>query len=273
MSILYLYSKNTKPTPMAIYEILVDEKAKETLEDMGGLEYLTTLSQSEVHEDNLSIYCQKIKQAYTRRKIYDICEKVQEQMVSERAEILNPLELISIPIKLINNLNTQITTTTEVYKMGDETDQILKERAETPDVIPGLETGWTKFDRYTNGGQPGDLIMLCARSKVGKSVTLTNWATKLSIIDKVPILYIDTEMNHREQEDRILSNLSGIPHTEIVSGLYCLDTEFGKAKDKIEKLNIAKQMLKQGYYYHMYMPTFTLESITAVARQFKCNIK
>lgn len=269
MSILYLYSKNTTPTPMAIYEVLVDEKAKQILEDMGGLEYLTTLSQSEVHEDNLNIYCQKVKQAYTRRKIYEVCETVQKEMLTEKSETLNPLELLSIPNKLINSLNTQITTTTEVYKMGDETDQILKERAETPDVVPGLETGWVKFDRYTNGGQPGDLIMLCARSKVGKSVTLTNWATKLSILDKVPILYIDTEMNHREQEDRILSNLSGVPHTEIVSGLYCLDTEFGKATDKIEKLNKAKKMLKEGYYYHIYMPTFTLESITAIARQFR----
>ena len=190
-------------------------------------------------------------------------------MLTEKSETLNPLELLSIPNKLINNLNTQITTTTEVYKMGDETDQILKERAKTPDVVPGLETGWVKFDRYTNGGQPGDLIMLCARSKVGKSVTLTNWATKLSILDKIPILYIDTEMNHREQEDRILSNLSGVPHTEIVSGLYCLDTEFGKATDKIEKLNKAKKMLKEGHYYHIYMPTFTLESITAIAKQFR----
>ena len=72
MSILYLYSKNTTPTPLAIYEVLVDDKAKKELEDMGGLEYLTALSQSEVHEDNLYIYCQKVKQAYTRRR-YMIC--------------------------------------------------------------------------------------------------------------------------------------------------------------------------------------------------------
>ena len=56
---------------------------------MGGLEYLTALSQSEVHEDNLYIYCQKVKQAYTRREIYDMCDTVQKQMLSEQAEILN----------------------------------------------------------------------------------------------------------------------------------------------------------------------------------------
>ena len=48
-----------------------------------------------------------------------------------------------------------------------------------------------------------------------------------------------------------------------------MDTENGNAKDKIEKLNKAEDMLNQGNYYHIYMPQFTLESITAVARQFK----
>lgn len=269
MSILYLYSKNTTPTPLAIYEVLVDDKAKKELEDMGGLEYLTALSQSEVHEDNLYIYCQKVKQAYTRREIYDMCDTVQKQMLSEQAEILNPQELINIPEKYITNIQTKISTTTEVYKMGSDTRERLKIRAENPSVVPGLEVGWNKFDMYTFGGQPGDLIMVCARSKVGKSTLLTNWATNLSIIDKLPILYIDTEMDNVEQEDRILSNLSGIPYSEIISGLYVVDTENGNAKDKIEKLNKAEDMLNQGNYYHIYMPQFTLESITAVARQFK----
>ena len=269
MSILYLYSKQTTPTPMAIYEVLVDEKAKQELEDMGGLEYLTTLSQSEVHEDNLYIYCQKVKQAYTRRQIYDMCNNVQEQMLSEQAEILNPQELIEIPEKYITNIQTKITTTTEVYKMGSDTHERLKTRAESPSVVPGLETGWDKFDMYTNGGQPGDLIMVCARSKVGKSTLLTNWATKLSVTDKVPILYIDTEMNSVEQEDRILSILSGIPHSEIVSGLYVVDTENGQAKDKIQKLHQAEAILNEGEYYHIYMPQFTLESIVSISRQFK----
>ena len=269
MSIIYLYSKNTTPTPLAIYEVLVDKTAKKEIEDMGGLEYLTTLSQSEVHEDNLSIYCQKIKQTYTRKKIFDICDEVQAQMLSDKSETLNPLELISIPEGKINNLSVEVTTSSEVYKMGDETDEILEQRMEEPDVVPGLETKWVQLDRYTNGGQPGDLIMLCARSKVGKSVTLTNWATQFAIKDKLPILYIDTEMNHREQEDRILSNLSYVPHNEIVSGLYCVDTEFGKAEEKMKKVSMAKEMLRSGHYYHIYMPTFTLDSISAIARQFK----
>ena len=137
-----------------------------------------------------------------------------------------------------------------------------------PSQVPGLEVGWTQYDRLTNGGQPGDLIVVAAPSKTGKSVTLTNWATKLAIIDKIPIVYFDSEMNEREQEDRILSNLTGIPHDEIVSGLYVLDTVNGKAEDKIAKLKVAREQLGLGHYYHVYMPMFTIEKVTALARKF-----
>ena len=144
--------------------------------------------------------------------------------------------------------------TANSYKLGDKTEEILDKRAENPSQVPGLEVGWYEYDRLTNGAQPGDLIILCAPSKVGKSVALTNWATTLGIEDNIPILYFDTEMNEREQEDRILAKLTGIPHNEIVSGLYVVDTVHGKAEDKIAKLKVAREKLNLGNYYHIYMP-------------------
>ena len=74
--------------------------------------------------------------------------------------------------------------------------------------------------------------MVCARAKTGKSTLLTTWAEKFGIQDTLPILYIDSEMNEREQEDRILSMKTLIPHSEIVSGMYVVDTENGTAEEK-----------------------------------------
>lgn len=269
MSILYLYSKKQPPSPMAILEVLTDKSAKKSIEEIGGLEYLNTLTESNTRDDNLKIYCEKIKQSYTRRLIYKICEDTQDDMLSESAEVLNPTELISALEKKVIDLNITTTSTNTVYKMGDKTEEVLKARAEHPDVIPGLETGWVQFDRYTNGGQSGDLIMVCARAKTGKSVTLTTWAKKFAIDDKMPILYIDSEMNEREQEDRLLSMITLIPHSEIVSGMYVVDTENGTAEEKVAKLKLAREKLQMGNYYHIYMPQFTIEKITSIARKFK----
>ena len=272
MAMMYLYSKKIKPTPVAIMEVLNNEQAKKAVEELGGLEYLTIIEDSSVPSDNLPIFIEKIKQSYTRKMLFTIADDVREFVLSDKAEVLNPSELISIMEQKLTDLSVNTTVQNEVYKMGDKTDEILEERAKTPSQVPGIEIGWQQFDKITNGGQPGDLIVVCAPSKVGKSVLLTNWATKLAIKDQIPILYFDTEMNEREQEDRILSNLTGIPHSEIISGTYVLDTVNGNARDKIAKLKRAKEELNTGNYYHIYMPHFTIEKVTALTRKFSTQL-
>lgn len=272
MAILYLYSKKIKPTPMAIMEVLSNGEAKEAVNQLGGLDYLMLLEETNVPLDNLAIFVEKIKQSYTRRMMYQIAEDVRDFVMSEKAEVLNPSEIVGYAEQRITDLSVNSSSSEEVYKMGEDTEEILAQRAETPAQVPGLEVGWSEYDTLTNGAQPGDLIIICAPSKTGKSVTLTNWATKLSVHDTLPVLYIDTEMNSREQEDRILANLTGIPHSEIVSGLYVTDTINGKASEKIQKLKRAREHLKMGNYYHIYMPQFTIEKVVALARKFQMQL-
>lgn len=268
-SIEYLVKKQQTPTPISIMEVLKDAHAKKVVEDFGGAEYLTLLTEQRVDINNAKIFCEKLKQAYTRQKVYNICEESKDMLLTDKTEVMNPTEIVGVVENQLVELISSVQQTKEIYKMGDNADEVLERRAETPNNVPGLELGWSKFDYYTNGGQPGDLFMVCARAKTGKSTLLTNWATKLAIKDQIPILYFDTEMDARQQEDRIISILSGVPNKEIVNGMYVMDTEFGKAEDKIAAVRKAVQELKDGHYYHIYMPNFSIEKINAIAKKFK----
>lgn len=271
MAMLYLYSKEVKPTPIAILEVIVDETAKKSIEKIGGLEYLSLLAEGNKFDDDVKIYCKKVKQAHIRRIICDICDETIEEMLDASSEVLNEQELVSKLENKIVDLSVQSTTMDDIYKMGTSTEQILKERAKNPQTIPGLEVGnkFTKFNRLTNGGRPGDLIFVCARAKTGKSTLLKSWSTNIGIIDKLPVLYIDTEMDSRDQEDRILADLSNIPYNEIISGSYVLDTANGLAKDKIERLKYATKMLQEGEFYYTKMPQFTADKVNSLTRKFK----
>ena len=269
MSILYLFSKKIKPTPMAIMEVLSNGEAKDSVNQLGGLDYLMLLEEANIPRDNLGIFIEKIKQGYTRKMMYEIADDVKEFVLSNKADVLNPSEIVGYAEQKIMDLNVNSSSHDDVYKMGENTEVVLEQRAENPSTVPGLEIGWAEYDRLTNGAQAGDLIIVCAPSKTGKSVTLTNWATKLGIHDALPVLYIDTEMNSREQEDRILSNMTGIPHDEIVSGMYVMDTVNGTAIDKNAKLKLARQKLNLGNYYHIYMPQFTIEKVNALVKKFQ----
>lgn len=269
MAINYLFYKKQDPTPYAIMEVMTDKSMRKVVEDFGGTEYLEILSTARANVNNLDIFCQKLKQAYTRFQLCQICDDTKDFVLTDKAEVLNPSEIIGQHENMVAELSNNVQQTKDIYKMGEDTEYVLEQRAENPNTVPGLEVGWNKFDYYTNGGQAGDLIMLCARAKTGKSTTLTNWAVKLGIEDKIPILYFDTEMSAREQEDRILSILSGVPHKEIMNGMYCLDTENGKAEDKKKRIRYAIQKMQEGNYYHIYMPNFTIEKVNAVAKKFK----
>lgn len=268
MSILYLKSKNIKPSPMGIMEVLSGQ-GKQAVDALGGLDYLMLLEENRIPEDNLPFFIDKVKQSYTRKMMNIIAQETLQFVDSDEAEKLNPTELLSFVESRIMDLGINSQGTEEVYKMGHDVERKLAERAENPSSVPGLEVGWSEYDTLTNGALPGDLIIVCAPSKTGKSVTLTNWATKISISDQLPVLYIDTEMSSSEQEDRILANLTGIPASEITSGMYVMDTVNGTAKDKVRKLKEAREAMGLGNYYHVYMPQFTIEKVTSLARKFQ----
>lgn len=270
-AMMYLYSKGTKPSPLSIMEVITDKKAKEEIENFGGLSYIEDMSLMDIDKSNLKIFCAKIKQTYARKELYDVCETAKNFMLSDESEKLNPSELVGqIENKLTEIANSAINETS-VYKMGTDLQQRLEERAKQPTLVAGLQVGWTVFDRLTNGGQAGDLIIVCARAKMGKSVILTNWAKTFAIEDELPVLYIDTEMTSEEQEDRLVSMITQIPVQEIVTGLFAVDTENGTAQEKIQKIKDAVQQIKNAPYYHVYMPNFSAEKVTALAKQYKAK--
>lgn len=268
-AMMYLYSKGTKPSPLAIMEVITDKKAKEEIENFGGISYIEDMSLMDIDKSNLKIFCAKIKQTYARKELYDVCESSKNFMLSDESEKLNPGELVSIIESKINDIANSAINETGVYKMGTDLQQRLEERAKRPTLIAGLEVGWETFDRVTNGGQSGDLIIVCARAKMGKSVVLTSWAKKFAIEDKLPVLYIDTEMTSEEQEDRLVAMITKIPVYEIVTGLFAVDTENGTKEEKVKKIKEAIDEIKESPYFHVYMPNFSAEKVTTLAKQYK----
>lgn len=269
-AMLYLYNKGAKPTSTTIMDIIVNKEAKESIEALGGLQYIDDIGYIDVDISSLTILCSKLKQTYVRKKIYDLCDTTKDKMLSDESKAMNPQELVSLVEGKLTDLSSKVSgNSSGVSKMGDGLAERLEERANNPSDIPGLESGLTTFDYHTNGGQPGDLIVFCARAKCGKSVILSTIAKKLAIEDGLPVLYFDTEMSKHEQEDRLLSMVSKVPHKEIMSGMFAIDTVNGKAEDKLKRIKDALDVINKAPYYHVYMPNFSAEKVIAVAKQYK----
>lgn len=270
-AIAYLLSQGyNKIDGVAIINSL-DSKGKEALNDFGGIEYIDLLILADIY-DNIGIYVEKVINAYKRRNIYTLCETTRERMLDD--DINLPVVLNTMQDSLLG-MSISETESGKVYKMGTSLADRLNERLNNPSDVKGYKIGWEQFDKYTQGYQGGELTVFCAPSKTGKSAILMNHAINLSF-SGLSVLYISTEMTDEEMEDRTVACISGVPYTEICNGMFGKNTENGLASVKAESIREAVGKIQNATFEHIYMPDFTAEKISALAKQKnlqgKCDV-
>ncbi|KJE28265.1 hypothetical protein LG52_5 [Geobacillus kaustophilus] len=266
MAMNYLYSKGEQLDPISILNVYTDDRAKQAIEELGGVDYIEALKTTPV-ANNTKLFVEHIIQASARREVYETALKVADEAIKAKDKDLSEY-LMGVESKF-RDITLEYQVSQEVVPIGEGVAERLKQRLLNPQEVIGLKTGWRKFDKLTQGLKAGELTIVGARSKTGKSVTLLNWSRKISVEDKVPALYIDTEMFTEEQQDRLLAMLSRVPEVEIKNGMFGRDTINGKARDKIARLQEASRMLKEAPFYHVYLPHFTPEKIVALARKYQ----
>ena len=266
MAMAYLVDKGDSLDPISIMNVYTDENAKKSIEELGGFDYLEAVKLTPV-ASNTKTFTGHIIQASARRAIYDEAEKLRDKIIKDTKSSTN--EVIGLAESVMRDIAIEYQVSTEVVKLGDGIGERLKQRALNPDSTVGIKTGWRQFDLATLGLIDGELTIVGARGKVGKSTVLLNWCRKIAVEDQIPTLYIDTEMYKEEQEDKLLSMISAVPHYEIRNGMFARDTINGTAREKLERVKHASKMIKDAPFYHVYLPHFTAEKVMALVRKYQ----
>lgn len=252
---------------LLIYNAINEPKAKQYIDELGGMEYIDMLLVSPV-ADNLGFYIAQLKEAQLLRMTYMLADDVQKQILEE-GETSSAEDILQKLQERILDVSIQQGDSTEVVKFGEGTRERLRRRLENPAEVLGFQVGWPTWDRVTQGYCSNDLTVFVGESKTGKSTLLLNHAKILSIDNGLAGLYIDTEMETEEQEDRLVSMISGVPFEEIRNGMYGQDTEYGTKEDKIRAVDSAVVKLEASPFYHVYVPAFTTDKVTALVRRYK----
>lgn len=167
----------------------------------------------------------------------------------------------------INKLTEQYITSNEIETFGSRIDDLWKEICDrrTEDGVYGIPSKFPAINEYFTY-EPGELVLLKARMKRGKSAFFLNEAIH-KIKNGVPTLYLDTEMQDRLFAERLLANLTGIEVKRIKTGRY--------SYDEGQKLAKANEWLKKQPFVHMYIPQTTDEEIYAIHKvlKYKMNLE
>lgn len=170
-------------------------------------------------------------------------------------------QINSLVNKKINGLTEKYITSNEVELFGTKVDDLfaeIKSRA-TETGVYGIPSKFANFNDYFTY-EPGELILLKARMKRGKSAFFMNEAIH-KIKNGVPTLFYDTEMQDRLFYERMLANLTGIEVKRIKSGRY--------SYDEGQLLQKTNDWIKEQPFVHIYTPQTSDEEIYATHKILK----
>lgn len=149
----------------------------------------------------------------------------------------------------INKVTEKYIIDDDMHSSGEDIEDIWEQIEEdrNTDGSYGIPTIFPTLTEHGLVHEKGEMILLCAKRKVGKSLLLLNeFSNKLKL--GMSCLYHDTEMSDKLFTIRLLANLTGVPQALIKSGGY------SKAEEK--KIVEAIEWLKKQKYKHIYAPNF-----------------
>lgn len=201
---------------------------------VGDLEYLTKLHDILPSTANFGEYVSIVKRASTMRKLIEICHNVEQKAYTANTSE----EAITYAEEEIFKLS-QGGSNGGLVPLADDAARAMftiSERFVNPGKFRGIQTGFKRFDRLTNGLHGGELIVLAARPGVGKSALSMNIVENVAKQGKTVAVF-SLEMSNEQLVERMLSGMSAVPLEYIKSG------QLPQGEADLAKLRIAQETI------------------------------
>lgn len=178
-------------------------QAKE-LESIGGVMYLSSLTDSLPRVRNVRQYCDTIREkSLLRQLIHSAGSLITQAYESGPAnDVLRDAESAIFSLTE-QRVKTGFSTPAEIAKQSFGSIDKLFERGGR---ITGLETHLEGFDDMTCGLQKGDLIIVAARPSMGKTALCINIAEEAAIRDQKVVAVFSLEMSKESLLMRMLAS-------------------------------------------------------------------
>lgn len=205
--------------PLDIITISESLDAVNELENVGGLAYISDLTDGTPTASNIKAYADIVQERATVRKLiaaaHDIADSGFNPQGRDSATLIDQAE-------------------SRVFKIGDERPnrggpqairpllakavERIDELFQSKGALTGVSTGFRDIDDITSGLQASDLIIVAGRPSMGKTSLMMNMAESAVISEGKPVLIFSMEMPADSLILRMLSSLGRIDQSKIRSG-------------------------------------------------------
>ena len=215
-----LIEENKPLDPLTVSEKLDN---KNSLNKVGGKDYLIELATSTPSAANLEAYAEIIRQRSITRQLMkansEISELIQNPQGQDGAALLDKAESMIFALNDETNQNDQ-----SLQSMKDlipSTMDKLHELSNKAGSLIGSSTGFKDLDNKLQGIQDGDLIVVAGRPSMGKTSLAMNLAENVLLgkDSEGAVLIFSLEMPGESLTTRMLSGMSKLNQQNVRSGM------------------------------------------------------
>lgn len=221
---LFKLLRNALNNREAIDDVILIQRVKElnvSFPDSIDLEeYIRALQFHPIREDVFESSVRELKKYTLRRKGLEISNNIKKFVTN-----IDPSEPYST---ITEGLDKIYNDTVRQFECGENkivdlaqiAEELVEDRGENPPEEIGFLSPYETINKiYGSLLRPGNITVIAARAKGGKSTIMLDFLLKTSYKYKVPVLHFDNgEMSEEELAFRMVSGVSGIPMHLLESG-------------------------------------------------------
>ena len=207
---LLLIDRGAKVDPLKLHEKL---KSNRFYVEAGGLAYIAQVTNEVPHAASAAYYANMVASCAMRRGIVETSTAAIVDAKNDGVEPLEALQRCERRLMAIGEQRADLTTKNVRDVLQDAMARIDKRK----EVGNGIKTGFYDLDTKMRL-RPGELIILAARTGMGKTALALNIAANVAGRNEGTVLIVSLEMGECELTERVLSAQSGVGLTRITSG-------------------------------------------------------
>ncbi len=215
----YIYSammniiKENKPVDLVTLSDYLDKNGQ--LEQVGGMEYITELTNVIPSSANYQHYQDIVRRDSTLRKLINgSAEIISDCKTSTDMRMsLNFAEKTVFDIADKQDSRSMDTIGAILPEVVSKLDELSKDKSK----YRGISTGYKMLDRITKGLHKSDLIILAARPAVGKTSFAMNIVEKVALAGNSCAVF-SLEMGREQLAQRMLCSVAGVSMENALGG-------------------------------------------------------
>ncbi|MCG8499291.1 MAG: replicative DNA helicase [Firmicutes bacterium] len=192
-----------KGEPVDLITLTEQLKLRDTLEAVGGVEYLANIATAVPTTANIKYYATIVEEKSLLRRLIKASTDIANLGYEANEEVSSIMEQAEKKIfDILQNRDTEGFSPIRdiLIQNFDKLEELYKNRGK----VIGVPTGFIDLDKKTAGLHPSDLILVAARPAMGKTSFVLNIAQYAAVHGNVPVAIFSLEMSKEQLINRML---------------------------------------------------------------------